>query len=335
MGTNDDPIYLQFRRRGQWLGATEQEGDGYDPMPGILTSSTFTDNLKILVPFVADVSFSWIDETQVAQNEAYFIFTNAAAKLAIIEGESWGTASGEFADTAVAAASGGNVVRFTPADTNPNSLGMSFAAYGFNTTIRRFQIFAVLANNHASTTFDTYISWYNILSNLTGGRTKTKTIDASTTDPRIFYWDEFILSDELDNHIVSFNVSASAAAGTLDVDYFVIVGIDDSTSIVHLPSIQTLNVTPIDGSEFMYTVLDHRLLTHTTPIAYEEAGSITGDVDGSIPYDGNISLHASGNIIANVVIAVDNVGSWVMNDGTNDCEVGMTVTRSRGYLTPR
>jgi hypothetical protein len=333
LGTNNDPIYLQFRRRGLWLGATEQEADtdSIQDMPHHEVSSTFTDNFKVLCPFEARTSFVWDDSATLDDNEAYFCFTNSGTKMALIEGESWGTAAGEFADIVDADASGGYVVRFTPADTNNNTLEMDFTAYGFDTTVRRFQIFAVLANNHATTTFDTYFSWYNLDSSVSSGNTKTKVIDASTTNPRIFYWDEFALPDQLNNYKVSFNVAGSAAAGTLDIDYFVVVGIDTSTNILHMPAIQTVSASNTSS----LTVIDHRLESHLTPIVYEESGSVAGLASSIIAYDGNPSLHASGNVISTIVIACDNVGSWLMNDGNSTVQCVTNVYRHKGYLTPR
>ena len=332
IGTNNDPITLSFKRRGLWLGATEQEVDagGLEDMPYHEISDAFTDNFKVLCPFEARTSFVWDDSTTIADNEAYFCFTNSGSKMALIEGESWGTAAGEFVDTVDTDASGGNVVRFTPVDTDNNTLQMDFTAYGFDTTVRRFQIFAVLANNHATTTFDTYFSWYNLDSSVSSGNTKTKVIDASTTNPKIFYWDEFALPDQLNNYKVSFNVAGSAAAGTLDIDYFVVVGIDQSTNILHMAAIQTVNAN--DTSSL--TVIDHRLESHTTPIVYEEASAVSGLASSIIGYDGNASLHVSGNVISTIVIACDNAGSWVMNDGDSTVQCLTNVYRYKGYLTP-
>ena len=334
LGTNSDPITLQFRRKGQWLGTTEVELANAT-LPAIITCTTFSESFTVPVPYDIRLGFDLDVAAYATENNGYLLMTNAAAKLNLSEAEDWSDSTTNWTDNyAITAASGGQVKRLTPSSIINHTIYTTTS--GFNADARMVQMFAVLRNSSATVTYDTYWTWSGLNSTLLDQKQKTKVIDASDQDPRVFYWDPIPLKDELDNYSVGLSITPSAASGAgheLDIDYIVIVAVDESTRIVHLPRLGTHNTWSADG--YFSVSLNHRLLTHTTPAIFESEGVFGGDYDSLPPYDGYTTPYMTGNVIAGTMLALDGAGEWIMQDASgNDIDLQITVSRYKGYLTP-
>jgi hypothetical protein len=335
IGTRNNPIYLSFVRRGLWLGADETEtASASSGNPEVRTSTTFTDDFDILVPYDATVTFTrtgGFDFATMAY-DGYMIFTNAANKLDLQEAE--GLTLTNFTSTVVSGSSAGSVARMNTTQTsgriqyNPIS--------GWDTGIRTVQVFANVRNNSASShTFTIYIKWNegNLprpFADWTEGRKVV--IDTDNNDPQLIDLGLMVINGDINNHIFTVEIEASAAvtAGNeVDIDYICMVGIDDSTAIIGMNKwYNASNVITSWAAE-----ITHRLDSNLDPLI-RSTDTSTNFVSAS--YTGNPYLFTTGNVVSCIVLGHDTSSAdWVMeDDGGGEITYTTSIVRTRAYLTP-
>ena len=318
IGHNADPITLSFKRRGLWLGATETEVSSTSTgNPAKLTSATFTDTASILWPYDAGVSFTSSSSAATIDVDSIWIaFANSSDKIYFSEAETMGNGS----STVVSGASSGNVHQQTASS---GALILYDTSTGMNSSVRKAAMFVVVKSSGTTTNWDIYgRAW--VASQ--GGQIDTRThrIAADDTDVQTISLGIVSLPAAIVRIELIFTPDASNS-DTLNIDYVIMIGIDDSTGIVNL-SADAAFLPNIDKMLFR-----HRLDSDLSPIAYGYFTS--GTTDYHIPYTGNTLLAASGSAISCIAWGTDSA-DYIINDGGTEVNLDLSVTRDSAYLTP-
>jgi hypothetical protein len=321
-------VYLSFLRRGLWLGATETEtASASTSNPAILTTATFTDTASVLMPYTALVG---IDASGAGtENDVYLCFSDDAAKLWWNEAEDYDVKGTNFASHVDATASGGDVMQLTPSSTVEQKLEFDLSGDSLNTSARLWSAFVVLANNSASVTYETRITFEF---GLIAYASDTHTVGTDTTDPQIVAYSPIPLNDDIANYELHFKAIPSAASGAgheLEVDYILLRALDDDSQIIKFVA------APLGqgrGAINPDLNINHRLSSHLLPLVYTTRPS-DDRVEDYPSYHGDAVLAASGNALSVMVFGLDNAGDWAIIAPTANIN-DFTATRTLAYLTP-
>ncbi len=317
-------VQIQFVRAGPLLYPTAETGtpSAAAAAPTVHTV-TITTPTTISSPTKLAYNFSQLGVIGSYNVEyAYVLWASAASRLQIYEAESigLGTNVASVADAA-AFARGGSVARYSPGVLLTTIGGTVFV--GFDTTSRRMAVWAAVRNNSATTNF-------TIQATISGGAATASgpviPIDTSTLNPRLIFlgivasqvaWDTFI-----------FNLTASAAAGTLDIDYVIFQAVDDETSGAVL-------ITPPSGTTYVGAsplTIDPRPLTALVPIITSVPASTNPTPMG---YAGSpIVLTRSSFVTCLMGKTLGNF--WRVVGGVTVADTAVaSVARFGAYLTPR
>jgi len=323
------PVVVSFTRRGLLLGATEAKSSATSTSnPAILTATTFTDEPKIPVPYDAKIEFydtGALSAIDPIQNMAIF-FSNSANKFHIEEGEDASADTG-MTDTAVATASGGNVIRGTLAPASQNTATYAQANWStFDSGIRMVTVAAMIRSQDAIA-FSTYL---RLGTNITTGEiinSNVSYVDGTNTNPLIVYYGPIALSQGMSNYDIRFVFNGITGSGDFDLDYFCIIGLDENTRQFYFEK------NSYHAREQLF--INHNLDSKLKPSVY-----MADDGPVSITYSGyeagDALLVASGNSISALVMGGGgNSANYIINDsGTDPLDIDLTVTRTMGYLTP-
>lgn len=129
--------------------------------------------------------------------------------------------------------------------------------------VSRLSVFAAVRNNSATTTWRVRAKSTGYVAAVDGWQT----IDASTQEPRVIYVGT--PANQTGTHInVALEFAASAATGTLDVNYIVVLGHNASTGYIAI-SAGDYSTEPFPRT----LVAADRALTHRTPLLYIETAA--------------------------------------------------------------
>lgn len=218
---------------------------------------------------------------------------------------------------------GGNVLRYTPSGTALATSG----AVTFTSMSDRIAVYAALRNNSASTTWQIQV-------NFTGLGVPVSTplafIDTSTLNPRIV---PLGLISTLGSESLTLSIAASAASGTLDIDYIALVNLRDET--VNVLSYDAVALAPLSSGAAQIT-FDFNPAGNT-PATIQGPSALVNGAGASLAmtYRGSLPF-----ITINQNIYV----SWLATNGqywrfTNTSNAALTVQlqclRYNAFLTPQ
>lgn len=325
-------VTLQFTRRGQLLNPVAEVS--------ALTSATVNPTVQTIV-FPNSVTTPSPTKLHAyagsgSNNHGYckqavLLTAPDSSRLQIYEAENPIVLLSELtvvSDTANQAR-GNNVLRYTPipgdlsTEANYNLVGG-----GFNQTSRRVAVWAAVRNNSVTTNFflQAAASFNNMPSTIAG----IVPIDTNNTLPRLVFLGN--LSSRLPIQQLSIKMSASAASGSLDIDYFVVQAIDNECSgsvAIHSAGAVT---SMIDAH---FNIIDPRPLSDVTALVTQTPQSNT------LNYSGNPSLVTVNNAMAAVWVGVGggNGSSWrstaLATLGAAISNIQFQATRYHAYLTPK
>jgi hypothetical protein len=214
-------------------------------------------------------------------------------------------------------------MRYTPTTTSAQSL--SFLQYGITyAQVRRVAVFANVRNNSATTQFTLYARSF-----LPGGEVRTRPIIVPVDATPSPYWVYLgnLPMGRLGNFFVA--VQASAAAGTLDIDSFVVVNLDDGSACV-VSIDQSANVGNSTSSTL---IINHHTLTETIPQIETIQSGDTVRWSGR----GDIAIYTDKSDIEAVLLATGgaaNVNRWRQEASAAVIANDWTVSRLPGRLAP-
>ena len=337
LGTNADPIILQYRRAGLWLGTEETEtATATTGNPVEKTLSAFSESAPIPWPYDFIVTFARTSTNtfQLMGYYGYLAITNSASKIIFFEAEDGSLSDVNFTSTAVTGASNGYVMRMDiGTDENDTSYIGETTIAGI-TGVREIQFFTMVRNNSSSLTYDVQLTWQETGSSIASEKTgRIITLGTDNNDPQLLDLGTMIvpfgatLSDF--NWQIRMTPSGTVTAGnTLDVDYICLIGIDENTRILKFERM-------LDAGNAYTSValtINHNLDTSFSPTIYTDATYPHYEA-----YDGNATLMAKGNTLAFIVLMHDDEkADWVMEDtGAGEITYSASATRMRAYLIPK
>lgn len=253
-------VEIRFMRSGLWLGeATTKALANTVTNPALMTVD-MGERLRLLSP--TTVKVTGFDSGTPMLGSGFLILTGASPlsnygrNIAIYAAAAMTSTEFTSQDDSENLAHNDDVMRIDAATNQDGTLTIS-QVYA---EVTRLSIFAAVRNNSATTT-------WQVRAKSTGYVTTTdrwRTIDATSQDPRIVYVGT--LGNQSGTHInIALEFEASANSGTLDVNYILIVGHDQSTYYV-----------AIDGASYSaeaFTralVVADRSTSHKTPMIYIE-----------------------------------------------------------------
>lgn len=330
VGSEINPVYLQLRH-GALLGAEESKSSSAVANPGVMSVATFTDHDG--VASVYDLRLAGFTDSTVSGSigAGLLMLANASNRLVVIEAE--GGASGadaEWSSTGVTSASGGNVLRFTAADTDPSSTGFyNLSTAGFDTSLEHVAVAVRVMNNSASKTFflrfraSTY-SGDEIVS-------VTRKIDPDTYSlPRSLFLGYATVRDGVGYLRLEAWVDDAAGSPTMDIDVLAVMDGGRNGHVIKHNSIDLSSpfgpgVTPVNYD----LLVEHRLL--------EERDSYVGveeDVafkQKAASYRGALPIVMTGNDASCLWLGGP---SWRLG-GSSPVSLTATLTRRAIYTVPQ
>lgn len=327
-------VDVKLVRRGQWLQPQETQAAA-GAVSGTLQTVAFpgtgqriasplrlawhsnTDPLDGLGTGTADnqAAFVWAADSTLANGGAIF---PAASKIRILEGEGF-TLGGVFASVGDAAnqARGGSVLRYTPAVANTFSTTLYVAgSFGGAFLGARIMVYGVARKNTLATAdYQAQLIGYQS-GNTAPFANAIQPLTLPDLRPNVVCLGTILAPGGI--ALLGLSLSASAVGGSLDLDYLVLVNVDDPTA-----SAVTYSLNGILLSAGNTICADPRPLTDPTGII--GAGSATGRV--FLPYQGPLGdpwLAAQGTGVCGVLMQPNdaywraynpggpNLISWVM-----------------------
>jgi hypothetical protein len=308
-----NPVRLQLKRGGAWLGAEETRSrtNGTINNPGVMTpSSNFTDTVTLPSPY----EFSFTLSAPVgAPTAGMLLCARSSSFLKLLEGED-GSGTNFTGVSLGGTESGGDVGRYSPADTNPNEIEWTIT--GLDTGVRRLGIVINLQNNSSTVT-------YRIRAKCeTGAYSRMRIVGTSDNDPQVFLYGIVVSPYKaITSLILEIKATATAGAGnSLDIDTIGIVALDNDAG--NIIALHDLGVTTTDP------IIDHASLTAKSPIVRDSSSN-------GKPYSGNAFLNSLGNTAAFLMLANTST-EWNITDGSGGLlSVGFSMARRPAYLIPR
>lgn len=321
MGKVIQGVRVLCMRRGGWTGANDTVTAGAS---GQATAITITYASTHPVASPVSVQFLGFGTTTTPTIQPGFAMIGSlSSDIQVFEAET-GTATA-YTSVADAAnnARGGSVLRYTPTGTTAANTGGYTIASSISGTIA---IYAAVRNNSGTTTFQIAANVYG-LGSLSS--TPTQTIDTSSTQPRLLYLGSAVVTSAVS---MNFTVTASAASGTFDIDYFVLVNLRDETVAV-VSWDQLVLATYIGGTVTLEMDFNFNPLADQAPQA--SMRNSAGTVSVPLTYHGPLPfLTKGGNIYA--LWASTNGAKWQF---TNVTPAVLTptpqVTRYKCFLSPQ
>lgn len=302
-----DNITLRFRHSTPWLepgeDATETASTGNNP--GIIdtvygTSATVPSPVKIALALDIDLDVG---------SSGLLLLAQHGTHIDIDEAENGVYDDGDWADAADTDASGGNVARYTPNDTNVGEFGLSVT---LDSDLRRFAIVANLRNR--SSTIN-----YNVRGGAQGTYTKWNTIDTTNNNPQVVVLGTITTTAAVASVTIQVQADATgSSSNSLDFDTIAILSVgDDVGRIIALPDLNSVPTLTIDPA----------------PLDSVSPKVLIAGVRGAT-YKGDAYTMAMGNTC--VAVLIGNTGSeWrLRDDGGAAISIGMTTTRYKARLTP-
>lgn len=313
-------VKIKVLRRGLWAGANDNTGASGAAANCTVLTQTFSPTWPTSSPLTVEIG--GFNKTATPILRAGFLCVGSASgDIQVVEAET-GTVAG-YTNVADAAnlARGGAVLRYTPTGTTAVTSGAISGMTGVGGC--PVAIIAAVRNNSATTTF-------LLQANLSGAAGAISTagtgIDASTTQPRLVNLGQ-VVGNALTGLTVT--VTASAASGSLDIDYLIIVMIRNETCgiVAH----DELSLANLSTSGAATLDLAFNPTSDRVPLAY--VGGTGGTAP--IPYRGVLPLQTTGTSVQ-ALWAACNGQYWRFTNTSNAIvNVTLNVSRWRSVLTPQ
>lgn len=310
-------VRVMCLRRGAWTGKNDTTGASATAANPTVMTRAFVATHPVNSP--VDITIAGFNGTTTPTIQAgYLVVGSVSTDIQIVEAEAG--ASGVFTSVADAAnnARGGSVLRFTPAGITPVTSGpLTLSLIG-----GQCAIIAAVRNNSATTTF-------LLQANCSGFGYVTQTppvlIDTSTTQPRLVLLG---ITGSNAANAVTLTATASAASGTLDIDYIIVVNLRDETvSILAHDAVSLAGV----GAGAASLAFDFNPLLDQNPRVFVSGSS------GNVPlvYRGPVPLLTTGiNLYA--LWTATNGASWrFTTTAPAVLSVSLNATRYRSYVSPQ
>lgn len=313
-------VKVRIKRPGLWLHISETQASAGTDNGDVATVSGLTGQGVLSPTKVNITAFGFNGTSSYTFSDGYVLLARAAADIQIINGKDLsGTSGFTSVNDSANFAHGTNVLRYTPADTAEHlaaAKSLSPSSYS-----RRICILFNARNNHATTTFNVRAKVSNSYDYF---YTPSVVVPVSSGPDWIFLG--FV---SLPNEPTKINlaITASAAAGTLDIDGIIVL--DLSSPQNHILQVYQSNSPDGVGSFGDFTI-DHRALTDPQPAVLKGTSGL--------PYSGDPFLATRAATLYALLLQNGEDGStitWREVYGPGFVQQNtFTITRTAAYLTP-
>lgn len=330
-----DPITLRWLRPGLWLGDTVSA----------TSSSVVNGAVQTLTGFTAVWAESPVvlklddvpDDEKLIDNS--FILLTSASTSGVAEDRlntfSLNGLAGSNGYTTVVdttnKAANGNILRQTPTGVDVYAQTDSQALTGMDSTARRFGVWVNYRNNSATTSFRVRaaIMPYSVRHIY---ETAEYVVPAGVSDPLWVYLGAVTLPSQIKE--MWLEVAADAASGSIDFDRAAVMALDNPAGDRAI-AILNPGSGSVDFSGNTYDlVVDHRLLSHTSPAVYYDAPD---DLFQSYQGDPMLFLRSlsGGAAVAWLGTGGTAANFWrVTQVGNSLVSVTVTLEQKKAYLIP-
>lgn len=327
------PVELQFVRRGLLVGTAENTINVTAAANPTIREATFASHHPVPSPVRLTVT-GWSESEHLNVEAPSVLFIAAESQdLLIIEAEGLTETNFTSVDQSSNKASGGNVLRFTAPDTDEHISGdYEIDSADFNRDTEEIAVYAML-KGHASKDFLVWVETASYVFN-SAYRTRSPFIVAAGeyTTPTPVYLGS--LAQRRGHQFIRLIVQALDSTGspTIDIDYLVLVALKSTTYVLQLGEMW-LSSPFIDTGANVSIVIDPQPLAALAPfVGYRETSNSN---EAELDSQGDGSLYMPGDTLATLWMGKRG-NFWVDTEADNTpTSVGMTVTRSPGYLTPQ
>jgi hypothetical protein len=339
---NTEPTIV-VKRAPLWLGGTETEVSSASTTddPAHLTTVAFSETAPF--PWPTDITLTMAPEISGAphQGELLLILSNAANKLHLVQAESTDSKGASMNIDTDAAASGGSYVQANPQ-------GAPAALYLRDTivvpaTARQFAVW-IMANNPSTTN---EVSWdvrYTFLSDdEVYGWGRTTRITHNVNLKKFVSLGMYTLpafETPLDLYIQFTPVGSGTHPGdSLEIDYIALAVLDENTRTIRVPYFAPTGQFTDDPSKLH---IDHRMLTHRSPLMWGETDSGGGGYVTSMHpgWKGDARLAFAGDVVSCIAMGqywdgtTETTRKWHLQPGglsTNWTNFTLSATRQNAY----
>lgn len=270
-------VKLEFVREGEWLGSTETTAASGAAASGSVMSVTFANNLDI--PSPTKITLDGLGGTAISLQENLIFIAHTATDIQVVQAETAGagTIINENANNAAGTA-GNNALRLTASSTyDVTSMLLTTLAH------KTVAVYALMRSASADASWRLYVETKEA-SGVTNGTSRVTTFAPGVTTP----WPHFLgtVTSAAKEHTQLLFYWATDGIANLDIDYFVIIGLDN-------PVNQVIRVRPgSDVTTLNNVIVDPRQLTAVSP---RITANSTVPQTFSLPWDrGNGYLLSSG-----------------------------------------
>ena len=323
-----DGVILQFRRRGEWLGDASAGSAGTSGTPPAKQFVNFSGSITNASP--TDLTISITSNLNEILPDSIYLLMGRDNMMHVFDAQSM-TLSG-FTSVADSAnnASGGSVLRYTPTDTTVKRTNASPVASSYSGRIN--SVFVNVRNNSASTSF-----WIRAVTNDFYGGTPTPWVEIMpSTGPKWLNLGLLIIKRSGLAQML-FEVRATAASGTLDIDQGAYIALDTEQTLVQhwFPQAPTSSFT---GQTWIFKL---EYLKLSSPQANNRMQRHSGGtpLDRYQPYSGTSVFYSSNDQITVSILATGPSylpTSWRWTNPSGSLvSMSATAERRAAYLVPR
>lgn len=313
-------VTIQFVRYGQLLYPTAETGSSTASANPTVQSITISSPTAISSPTGLTCTFQNAGvDTAGYMDRGILLTASAASRLQIYDtlDFTYGTNVANFNDSANLARNT-NVARYSP---GVLASGLGAALAGFDSTARLVAVYAAVRPNTAATVFTIQLVLTSASGTTVAG--PVTVVDSSALTPRIVFLGIVRTRQDISN--VSLQLTASAASGTLDINYFAIQAIDDETSGA-LAVFDSLEGGHAGGIPL---AVDTKILSEPTALVT----SLSAGITYNLTYQGRPIFYTRGALVA-TILATD-LTFWRVADGVTLLNTVFAATRYGAYLVPR
>lgn len=320
-------ITLPVIRRGLWLGAAETPSATSEiDNPGAM-SVTFANNLRLPSP----VKLVFAAPTELASltggtYQGYLFVADQADKIILTEAEGMTTDGSGWSDVSDTEASGGSKKRLTPGSASQVSLTKT--SLGLESTSRLFAVYANLTNLSNAVRYTLQVSMRPDGGTSDDDRAGRPVEIPASFGKQMVFLGLLALSSAATQVKLAITPSAGSGAGhELDLDYLVVLAVDEFTKAVAFFETASLEAL----------TLDHRALVAASPAMTKTFG---GGAPTAISRSGDLYLNSVGTNLTARLCGTTLTGSsrhTLTDESGTPAIVGFTLTATRltAYLSVR
>ena len=320
-------LEIQVIRKGAWLGDLDTPTAVAAANNPVIHTVAMSEAVSIPSPTKIELTgFSSGDKWS---NDAFLIFIDENEdRFEIIDGgDLFSAGTGKsLVDDSANEAYNDDVVRLdgSALGTSSTTLSHSYSAPNVITDIETLGVFVSIRNNSSTAAWRIQAHSQGATAGLSSS-TRWHHIDTQSTNPRLYNLGT--LSNSVGRHAnVSLTIFPIDGAGTIDINYMVIVPFGKNTRIIKLahPSFQN---NP-------YTLrIDPRALTARQPIVEHD---FTAGIVVPAQWRGNTYIETAGANVSALMLGARST-DWVMTSitGGTIAQYGLSVERYKAYLVPQ